>query len=98
MMTVIMYACATSVVAVSGARTGIKRMQAKGVGKVSFTIISVREECKQTIEFAREDGIVSGDSDLTGECARCLADGAGGSRAEPRTSCGDGMTGTGAEP
>ena len=72
MMAVIVTACSAFGLAVSEAKTEIMCLQAKGGGKVLFTINAAGQVYKQTIEFVYLGGAITADRDLSIEIARHL--------------------------
>ena len=72
MMTVIVTACSSFGLTVSGAKTEIMCLQTKGGGKVSFTINAAGHLYKQTIEFVYLGGAITADRNLRIEITRRL--------------------------
>ena len=72
MMTVIVTACSSFGLTVSEPKTEIMCLQAKGGGKVSFTINAAGQVYKQTVEFVYLGGAITADRDITIEITRRL--------------------------
>ena len=65
MMTVIVTACSSFGLTVSGAKTEKMCLETKGGGKLSFTINAAGQVYKQTIEFVYLGGVITADRYLS---------------------------------